>query len=299
MQNQSGADSAVMSSGSTELKIFKRSWWETMQAQINQKASNRDIQSLRAQITQLQAVQAGDAGSRPSTRGSMSRARTPVSGMPRPAAGDVQPGVQNPTGEAGTGRLVNAANASVSGDLPGGKRGATLSSAEPQMHVVVGEFPSKPNPRMSRSLGGGAVALRADDEIVFLQNRLEEKLTVLKKMYDNKGWGVRGATVLNAASMLAEPLDMSTRVGLPADASKIGALPTRSLWSRNSHQRAMKRIGAGGAASPSGNGNASAMGRRQLYPMDYSSGGGSGMGLGMSEALPFRSITGAVSPIGT
>ena len=128
---------------------------------------------------------------------------------------------------------------------------------------------------------------------MFLQNRLEEKLTVLKKMYDNKGWGVRGATVLNAASMLAEPLDMS-RGGLPADASKIGALPTRSLWSRNSHQRAMKRIG--GSTGPS-SGGASALGRRQLYPMDYS-GGASGAGIGMSEALPFRSITGQVSPIG-
>jgi hypothetical protein len=296
MQNQSGTDNAVMSSGSTELKIFKRSWWETMQAQINQKASNRDIQQLRAQIAQLQAAQAGDASSRPSTRGSMSRARTPISGVPRPTAGDGQPGVQNPTGEAGTGRLVNAANASVADSLPGGKKGATLSSAEPQMHVVVGEFPSKVNPRMSRSLGGGAVALRADDEIVFLQNRLEEKLTVLKKMYDNKGWGVRGATVLNAASMLAQPLDMS-RGGLPSDASKIGALPTRSLWSRNSHQRAMKRIGGAAGAGPSGSGSASALGRRQLYPMDYS-GGTSGAGMGMSQALPFRSITGQVSPIG-
>jgi hypothetical protein len=296
MQNQSGTDNAVMSSGSTELKIFKRSWWETMQAQINQKASNRDIQQLRAQITQLQAAQAGDASSRPSTRGSMSRARTPVSGIPRPTAGDGHPGVQNPTGEAGTGRLVNAANTGVAGSLPGGKKGAALSSAEPQMHVVVGEFPSKANPRMSRSLGGGAVALRADDEIVFLQNRLEEKLTVLKKMYDNKGWGVRGATVLNAASMLAEPLDIS-RGGLPADASKIGALPTRSLWSRNSHQRAMKRIGG---TAGTGSGSASALGRRQLYPMDYS-GGTSGAGMGMSQALPFRSITGvqSVSPIGT
>ena len=294
MQNQSGADNAVMSSGSTELKIFKRSWWETMQAQINQKASNRDIQQLRAQVSQLQAAQVGDNSSRPSTRGSMSRARTPVSGVPRPTAGDSSYGLENPTGEAGTGRLVNAANASVAGSLPGGKKGATLSSAEPQMHVVVGEFPSKTNPRMSRSLGGGAVALRADDEIVFLQNRLEEKLTVLKKMYDNKGWGVRGATVLNAASMLAEPLDMS-RGGLPADASTVGALPTRSLWSRNSHQRAMKRIGGSGGAGPHGSGGASALGRRQLYPMDYG-GGASGMGFG--EALPFRSITGQVSPIG-
>ena len=34
-------------------KIFKRSWWETMQAQVNQKASNKDIQQLRAQIAQI------------------------------------------------------------------------------------------------------------------------------------------------------------------------------------------------------------------------------------------------------
>jgi len=250
-------------------KIFKRSWWETMQAQVNQKASNKDIQQLRAQIAQIQSGVQSE-GSRPSTRGSVSRARTPVADATRPAA--AQAAAEIPTGQAGTGRLVNGA-ADRTGARPDPH---ALSWAEPQMHVVVGEFPTKSNPRMSRTLGGGAVALRADDEIVFLQNRLEEKLQVLKKMYDNKGWGVRGATVLSAASMLAEPLDMSRMHAVEAAP---GALPTRSLWSRNSHQRAMRRVAG---ALPPGAGAAS-VGRRQLYPMDH--------GSGVLDA-PFRSITG-------
>ena len=85
-----------------------------MQAQVNQKASNKAIQQLRAQIAQIQSGVQSE-GSRPSTRGSVSRARTPVADATRPAA--AQAAAELPPGPAGTGRLVpGAGRGRVDGD---------------------------------------------------------------------------------------------------------------------------------------------------------------------------------------
>ena len=149
---------------------------------------------------------------------------------------------------------------------------AEASNAAAQVHIVVGELPVKNSQRFSRSLGGGAVALRGDDDIVFLQSRLEEKLVVLKTMYENKGWGVRGHTVLSTASQLST---LNPDVSGEVSRSMHGS-PGRSLFSRNSHQRAMGKISS---KSPSPHKHSSfygeprsTIGPRQLYPMEQVSG---------------------------
>lgn len=39
----------------------------------------------------------------------------------------------------------------------------------PQIHVVVGEFPARSQPRFSRALGGGGAAMRSKEDIGYLQ----------------------------------------------------------------------------------------------------------------------------------
>ena len=134
--------------------------------------------------------------------------------------------------------------------------------ADAQVHIVVGEIPRKSSQRMSRTLGGGALALRSDEDIVFLQNRLQQKLEVLKTMYDNGGWGVRSSSVSNAASRLEKILEPASVRNEEVSARNSSVASTRPLWSRGSHQRAMESISGGAMTNRS-----QASLPRQLYPL--------------------------------
>eukprot|EP01048_Picozoa_sp_COSAG05_P010150 COSAG05_NODE_878_length_6804_cov_4.974944_5_plen_1066_part_00 len=265
INSQTAATPEAKAEALPELKIFKRTWWEAIQANVNQKASLRDMRALQHQMAQVQASLAGSS--------SISKQQQPE--LYKSAASSFAVNSASAAAAAsGTGRFINNAY----GHNSVGPTDASSPSA--QVHIVVGDFPSKQNTRLSRSLGGGAVALRADDEIVFLQNRLEEKLQVLKTMYDNKGWGIRGHSVLSTASALStlrDPVDQQPGQAsmLPLPGHTLPGVAERSLWSRNSHQRAMLQMSAGGSPPPSkvyGGSTHELRGvPRQLYPMDGTS----------------------------
>jgi hypothetical protein len=86
-------------------------------------------------------------------------------------------------------------------------------------------------PRFSRALGGGGAAMRAKEDITYLQSRLEERLTVLKTMYENHGWGVRSHNVLQAAAQVYGCAADLGRPALPLHALRSLTASSPGMWS--------------------------------------------------------------------